>query len=371
MRLHKWLALPRWAHSLAKSGLLQRENGVAWQHIEIDRFGGPEVLQLVSEDALPAPGPGEVRIKVLAAGTGFTDTFIRMGRYPDFKGPLPFTPGYDLVGIVDALGEGVTDPAVGTMVADLTVVGGYTQYTVRPASGLVPVPEGVDPAEAVCLPLAYMTAYQMLARAAAIEAGATILVIGASGSVGTALLDLARAMGLHAIGTCSAANLGIVEGYGAQAIDYRAGDFVAAVKRASGGRGVDAAFDAIGGAHFKRSFAALAPGGVLVGYGSQTMATGGESLIAAGLGLARLKLWSLLSPLIGGRRAVWYSITDRRKAYPAQFAEDLTKLLGCLKDGRIRPVVADRLPLSAAADVHRRIDKGGLGGKVVLLPWQA
>lgn len=340
-----------------------------WQHIEIARFGGPDVLELVSEDALPMPGPGEVRIKVLAAGTGFTDTFIRMGRYPDFKGPLPFTPGYDLVGTVDALGAGVTAPPVGTMVADLSVVGGYTQYALRPAATLVPVPAGVDPAEAVCLPLAYMTAYQMLARAASIEAGAAILVVGASGSVGTALLDLARAMGLRAIGTCSAANMPGVESYGAQAIDYRAGDFTAAVLDATGGRGVDAAFDAIGGAHFKRSFAALANGGVLVGYGSQTMATGGESLVAAGLGLVRLRMWSLLSPLLRGRRAVWYSITDRRKAYPEQFAEDMAKLLNCLKEGRIRPVVADRLPLSAAADVHRRIDRGGLGGKIVLLPW--
>lgn len=342
---------------------------MSWQHIEIARFGGPEVLELVTEEALPQPGPGEVRIKVLAAGTGFTDTFIRMGRYPEFKGPLPFTPGYDLVGTVDALGEGVSRPALGEMVADLSVVGGYTQYAVRRADSLVTVPEDVDPAEAVCLPLAYMTAYQMLARMAAIEADATILVIGASGSVGTALLDLARAMGLRAIGTCSAANMGVVESYGAQAIDYRAGDFTQTVKRATGGRGVDAVFDAIGGAHFKRSFAALAKGGVLIGYGSQTMATGGESLMTAGLGLLRLKLWSLLSPLNGRRRAAFYSITGRRKAYPEQFAEDMTKLLNCLKEGRIKPVVADRLPLSAAADVHRRIDRGGLGGKVVLLPW--
>lgn len=341
-----------------------------WQHIEIARFGGPEVLELVTRDDLPVPGPGEVRVKVLAAGTGFTDTFIRMGRYPDFKGPLPFTPGYDLVGIVDALGAGVTSPAPGTTVADLSIVGGYTQYALRPAASLVPVPEDIDPAEAVCLPLAYMTAYQMLARAAAIQSGATILVIGASGSVGTALLDLARAMGLRAIGTCSAANMPVVESYGAKAIDYRAGDFVTAVSHETGGRGVDAAFDAIGGAHFKRSFRTLAKGGVLVGYGSQTMATGGESLIAAGLGLLRLKLWSRFSPLLGGRHAVWYSITDRRRAHPEQFAEDMAKLLVCLKEGRIGPVITDRLPLSAAADVHRRIERGGLGGKVVLLPWQ-
>ena len=132
---------------------------------------------------------------------------------------------------------------------------------------------------------------------------------------------------------------------------------------------MDAAFDAIGGAHFTRSFAALAPGGVLVGYGSQTMATGGESLIAAGLGLARLKLWTLLSPLLGRRRALFYSITDRRKSDPADFTADMAILLDWLRQGRIHPVVADRLPLAAAADAHRRIAAGGLGGKIVLLPW--
>jgi NADPH:quinone reductase-like Zn-dependent oxidoreductase len=342
---------------------------MAWQHIQIDRFGGPEVLELVTEEALPEPGPGEARIKVLAAGTGFTDTFIRMGRYLDFKGPLPFTPGYDLVGVVDAAGPGVSAPPVGTMVADLSVVGGYTQYAVRPAAGLVPVPEGIEPAEAVCLPLAYMTAYQMLVHIAALQPGARVLVIGASGSVGTALLDLARAMGLAAIGTCSAGNLSVVESFGARAIDYRAGDFVESVRRATGGRGVDAAFDAIGGAHFARSFAALAPGGVLVGYGAQTMATGGESLIAAGLGFARLKLWNLLSPLLRRRRALFYAITDYRKAHPEAFAADMATLFDWLQRGRIRPVVVERLPLAAAADVHRRIDKGGLGGKIVLLPW--
>ena len=342
---------------------------MAWQHISIAAFGGPEVLELVSEEALPEPGPGQVRIKVLAAGTGFTDTFIRMGRYPDFKGPLPFTPGYELVGVIDALGEGVSGLAPGAMVADLTVVGGYTQYALRPAASLIRVPEGIDPAESVCLPLAYITAYQMLTRAAEVSPGATILVIGASGSVGTALLDLARTMGLSAIGTCSARNMALVESYGTRAIDYNAGDFAAEVRRATGGRGVDAAFDAIGGAHFTRSFAALAPGGVLVGYGSQTMATGGESLIAAGLGLARLKLWTLLSPLLGRRRALFYSITDRRKSDPADFTADMAILLEWLRQGRIHPVVADRLPLAAAADAHRRIAAGGLGGKIVLLPW--
>src|SRR6476660_10209729 len=198
---------------------------MAWQHIRIARFGGPEVLELAEQPTIPDPGPGEVRIKVLAAGTGFTDTFIRRGRYPDFKGPLPFTPGYDLVGVVEQTGRDVSVPRVGQIVADLCVVGGYAQYAIRPARFLVQVPEGIDLAEAVCIPLAYLTAFQMLTRYRHLPPGATILAVGASGTVGTALLDLARHLGLKAIGTCSAASLSTVERFGAAAIDYRVGDF--------------------------------------------------------------------------------------------------------------------------------------------------
>jgi NADPH:quinone reductase-like Zn-dependent oxidoreductase len=247
---------------------------MAWQKVSISQFGGPEVLDLVEESTIPDPGPGEVRIKVLAAGTGFTDIFIRRGRYPDYKGPLPFIPGYDIVGLVDKVGPGVASPREGQTVADLCVVGGYTQYAIRPAQFLVPVPDGVDPAEAVCIPLAYLTAFQMLTRYRQLAPGATILAIGASGTVGTALLDLARHFGLNAIGTCSAANMPIVESFGAKAIDYRDGDFVDALHKLTAG--VDAVFDAIGGAHFARSYDCLASGGLLVGYGSQTMADGRE-----------------------------------------------------------------------------------------------
>jgi NADPH:quinone reductase-like Zn-dependent oxidoreductase len=346
---------------------------MAWQHIRISRFGGPEVLQMTEEPTIPDPSRGEIRIKVLAAGTGFTDTMIRRGRYPDFKGPLPFTPGYEIVGIVEKIGSGVAAQLQGQMVADLCVVGGYAQYAIRPAGFLVPVPDGVDPAEAVCIPLAYLTAFQMLTRYRNLPRGATILVIGASGTVGTALLDLARHLGLKAIGTCSAANLSVVERFGAAAIDYHAGDFVTSVKRLTadrpGGPGVDIAFDAIGGAHFGRSFACLAPKGLLVGYGSQTMAVGRESLVAAGLGLARLKLWSALSFFLRGRRAVFYSIRSRRSTHTEEFKADMAALFQLLRAGVLHPVVIDRLPLAAASEVHARIDRGGLGGKIVLLPW--
>jgi NADPH:quinone reductase len=352
---------------------------MTWQNISIAQFGGPEVMELTEQPTTPEPGPDEVRIMVLAAGTGFTDIFIRRGRYPDYKGPVPFTPGYDIVGIVDKVGPSVTSPQEGQMVADLCVVGGYTQYAIRPAQFLVPVPDGVDPAEAVCIPLAYLTAFQMLTRYRRLSPGATILAIGASGTVGTALLDLARHFGLKAIGTCSAANMAVVESFGATAIDYRDGDFVEAVRKLTarepnarkGRAGVDAAFDAIGGAHFTRSFACLASGGLLVGYGSQTMADGREGLLSAGLGLARLKLWGAFNFLFSGRRAVWYSITARRSKQPEEFKADMATLFGLLRDDAIHPVVIDRLPLATAREVHTRIEAGGLGGKIVLTPWPA
>ncbi len=227
----------------------------------------------------------------------------------------------------------------------------------------------------MCIPLAYLTAFQMLTRCCHLTRGATILVIGASGTVGTALLDLARRFGLKAIGTCSAANLPVVESFGATAIDYRTGDFVAAVRRLTAGRegsaGVDAAFDAIGGAHFRQSFACIAPGGMLVGYGSQSMAVGSEGLASAALGLARIKLWGALPSLFGNRSAVFYNITARRLTHPEEFKADMATLFGLLRDGIIHPVVVDRLPLGAAREVHARIDAGGLGGKIVLLPWLA
>ena len=223
---------------------------------------------------------------------------------------------------------------------------------------LVPVPDGVDPAEAVCIPLAYLTAFQMLTRYRRLLPGATILVIGASGTVGTALLDLARHFGLKAIGTCSAANLPVVESFGATAIDYRAGDFVAAVRRLTAGRkggaGVDAAFDAIGGAHFSRSFACLAAGGLLVGYGSQTMAVGREGLASAALGLARIKLWGALSSLFGGRRAVFYSITARRLAHPEEFKADMATLFACC-------AMAPSIPWSSTACPSRPRVRSMLG----------
>jgi NADPH:quinone reductase-like Zn-dependent oxidoreductase len=339
---------------------------MAYQHIIVSKSGGPEVLQLVEEAQLPEPAAGEVRVKVLAAGTGFTDTIIRRGNYIDVKQKPPYTLGYDYVGVVDKLGEGVSSVRIGQMVADMPVIGGYTQYIVRSAADLVPVPEGVDPAEAVCMPLSFLTAYQMLVRIRKFKRGDRILIHGASGAAGTGLLVLGQYFGLEMYGTSSASKFSLLEKYGCTPIDYKSEDFEQRIKQLTGD-GVDAVFDAIGGTHWNRSFRCLRRGGILVGYGAQNMAKGEDSVIQVILGFLKLNLlWNLLP---NGRSSKFYNIHHRRKEKPQEFSEDLQELFALLKQRKVVPVVAGTYPLSAAREVHEKIDKGEVLGKIVLLPF--
>ena len=163
---------------------------MSYNRVIITKFGGTEVLKVIEEAVLPEPKPGEVRVKVLVTSAAFTDVMIRNGKYPDVKEKPPFSPGYDMVGIVDKLGEGVTRFKAGQRVADLTIIGAYSEYICLPESRLIPVPDGLDSAEAVSLILSYVTAYQMLHRVAKVKQGQHILVHGAGGAVGTAMLQL-------------------------------------------------------------------------------------------------------------------------------------------------------------------------------------
>ena len=283
---------------------------MTWQNISISRFGGPEVMELTEQATIPDPGPDEVRIKVLAAGTGFTDIFIRRGRYPDYKGPVPFTPGYDIVGTVDKLGPGVAELHKGQMVADLCVVGGDPN---RNPAGVFLVPSpmaSIRPRRSypAGLPNRLPDAHPLPPPVPGCH-DPRDRGLG-HGRHGAARSGAAFWSQRHRYLLCRQHGRG--RNFGAKAVDYRDGDFVEAVRKltaaqpnAHNGRaGVDAAFDAIGGAHFARSFACLASGGLLVGYGSQTMADGREGLLSAGLGLARLHLWGAFRFLFGGRRAV-------------------------------------------------------------------
>src|SRR4051795_5239606 len=206
------------------------------KRVVVDHFGGPEVLKVVEDDD-PRPRAGEVAVRVLAAGVSFTDAQLRAGTYLGVPRP-PFTPGYELVGVVEELGPGCTRLRVGDRIGTLTVWGADAERVCVPEANAVEVPEDVDPAEILNLVFTYMTAYQLLHRTARVKQGETVLVHGAAGRVGTAVLELGAVAGFRMYGTCSARDRTAVERLGAVAIDYRTEDFLARVRELPG-RGVD------------------------------------------------------------------------------------------------------------------------------------
>src|SRR5438093_11513491 len=316
----------------------------------VGHYGGSEVLQVVEEDDR-RPGPGEVRVRVLAAGVSFSDALLRTGTY--LGGPKPpFTPGYELVGVVEELGPGCSRLKVGDRVAVLTVWGADAERVCVPETYAVEVPEDLDPAEVVSLVLPYVTAYQLLHRLARVKSGETLLVHGAAGRVGTAVLELGALTGLRLYGTASARDRAAVERLGAVAIDYRTEDFLARV-RGLPGKGVEVVLDGLRGAMSVRSFRALRPGGRLVVFGYSSALTQGRrsrrAWIKWNAQTASVFIWGLLSPR---RRVHGYRIDKLRNRRPEWFREDFLALLELLRRGEIHPVVAERLPLTEARRAH-------------------
>ncbi len=336
--------------------------------IVVRRHGGPEVLETIEEEP-PKPGRGEVRVRISAAGVSFADLLMREGVHPE-KTPLPYTPGWDLVGVVDAVGEEASQGWIGQMVAAMPIHGGYAQHICLPESELTPVPYGLDPAEAVSLVLNYVTAYQMMHRLAHASSGQRALVHGAAGGVGTALLQLGRLAGLETYGTASLETHEIVSDLGATPIDYRKCDFVREIHRLTGD-GVDIVFDGVGEANVWRSFQALRPAGRVIAYGFTASLQKGR--LAGGFryrfrGFAPIA-WDMLRALFspGGRRILPYSIQNLKRWKPAWFREDLAALLGLLREQKIKPMVAERIPLTDACRAHELLGRGSVKGKLVLI----
>jgi NADPH:quinone reductase-like Zn-dependent oxidoreductase len=334
---------------------------MSYKRVVITKFGGPEVLKLIEETELPEPKPGEVRVKVLATSAAFTDVMIRKGQYPDVKEKPPFSPGYDMVGVVDKLGEGVTHAQIGQRVADLTVIGAYAEYLCLPESRLTIVPEGLDPAEVVSLVLSYVTAYQMLYRVANVKRGQRILITGAGGAVGTAMLQLGKLLDLEMYGTASKAKHDLVRQLGATPIDYQSEDVAASIRRLTPD-GVDAAFDGVGGGSFRQSFNALRRGGKLVAYGFSNAVLGRGGSIP--LDFMRVTLWNLWP---NGRSTAFYSIGSLRKQHPDWFKDDLTELLDLLAQNKVKPAIGARMPLAEARRAHELVEHAQVQGKIVLM----
>jgi NADPH2:quinone reductase len=337
-----------------------------YKRVVVTRRGGPEVLRVV-EDALREPGPGEVRVRTLAAGVSFADIFMREGFHPEsiFR-RTPFTPGWDIVGRVDATGSEVTAVCSGDLVAALPIAGGYSQIVYLPEEELVPVPTGVNPADAVSLVLNYVTAYQMLHRTARVQPEQAILVHSAAGGVGTALLELGRLAGLEMYGTASSGKHAAVRDLGAVPIDYRHADFVE-VCRELKPDGLDAAFDGIGGTHLIRSLRTLRRGGTLVGYGLGSTASKGRQTRSAIAASSLAWLWAFSYNLVPGyKRVKLYSIQMLKRRWPSWFRDDLERLFTLLSEGGIHPVVAERFPLIEAGRAHEVLAAGSTTGKLVL-----
>lgn len=371
----------------ANRGPMDAQNGDRMKRVVVDHFGGPDVVRVI-DDQVPRPGPGEVRVKVLAAGVSYTDAMLRAGSYLGVPKP-PFTPGYELVGLVEKLGPGCSRLSVGDRIGTLTVWGADAERVCVLEANAVEVPGDVDPAEILSLVFTYMTAYQLLHRTARVKRGETVLVHGAAGRVGTAVLELGAVAGLRIYGTCSARDSAAVERLGAVAIDYRNENFLTRVRELTDGEGVDVVLDGFGGWLSLRSFRALRPGGRLVVFGhSGTVAHGRKSWrgwIKWYVSTATVAMWGVLSPR---RRVLVYRVQKLREGHqvlpvsgrrpalpvgggprdPDWFREDFSALLELLREEKIHPVVAERLPLSDARRAHELLESSADKGKLVLVP---
>jgi NADPH:quinone reductase-like Zn-dependent oxidoreductase len=339
--------------------------------IIVTHYGGPDALQVV-EEACPEPKRGEVRVRVLAAGVSLPDLMMREGIHPETP-PLPFTPGWDLVGVVDRLGAGVSGLEPGHIVAALPITGAYAEFVCLPHDELVPVPSGLDAAEAVSLVLNYVTAYQMLHRSAKVRRDQRVLIHGAAGGVGSALLQLGRLVGVQMYGTCSSRGAPTVSELGGIPIDYRQTDFVSEIRRLTTD-GVDAVFDGIGGAHIWRSRRALRRGGRVVAYGLTSSLRGGRLASGRSGRRHRFRAVAVFGLYIAGgwllpgrRRVVPYSIQWLKRLKPTLFRRDLMALLELLRQQQLKPLIAQRLPLAAARQAHELLGREGVTGKIVLV----
>jgi NADPH:quinone reductase-like Zn-dependent oxidoreductase len=323
-----------------------------YKSVIVTRRGSPDVLKIIENDLRP-PSAGEARIKILATGVCQDDIAARVGNRP-FLPKIPFVPGYDILGVVDAVGEGVANVAVGDRVAALTVFGGYAEYICLDEERLVHVPTTLDPAEAVTLILNYVVAYQVLHRSAQVKAGDRVLIIGASGGVGTAFLQLGKLANLTMYGIASRGKHSALTELGAIPIDYHTQDFVDVIHRAEP-EGIDFVFNGMGDEYCERGLAVLRRGGTLVHYG------GPQSFSRLLFLLAKFVLFNLLP---NGKAVKGYGThqIDIRL-----LKEDWLVLFKLLEEGKIKPTIAKKFPILEAAQANALLESGQVTGNLVLL----
>ena len=326
-----------------------------YRAVMLTKKGGPEVLQVV-ELPIQAPGQRQLRVRVRATGVGASDLLMFEGNYP-FAPKIPFVPGYEVVGVVDAIGDGVSGFYLGQRVAALTVWGGFGELLVREAEDFLPVPDAVSDRDAAAVILNFVTAWQMIHRVAKVQAGQTALVTGAAGGVGTAALQLLRLAGVKTYGAASAKKHDIVRSLGAIPIDYREGP-LDRLTRAIEPEGVDYVFDAVGGANIGLCIGALCRGGTVVGFGFMG---------APGV-LSKLAMfWNLfIGSRLRGRRGGFFGISALYRKDPKPFREDLPEIFALLAEKKIEPLVTRTFALLEARQAIELLAAGSVEGKIVL-----
>lgn len=337
------------------------------RQVWIPRIGGPDVLE-VREAADPEPGPGEVRIRVAAAGVNFADILARMGLYPDAP-KLPTVVGYEVAGTVDRVGAGASGAAEGQRVIAMCRFGGYSDVVVVPAAQAWPLPAGLDLQAGAAIPVNYLTAWVMLVHLGNVHPGERVLVHAAAGGVGQAAIQICRWRGAEVLGTASPGKHARLREMGvAHCIDYTSTDFEAEVMRITGGAGVEVALDAVGGRSFQQSYRCLAPLGRLFLFGVSSMAPGQKrSILAALRGLWQMPTFKPL-PLMNDNRGVFGVNMGHLWEKAAQLGGMLAEMSALFAQGTLQPIVDRSFPFERAAEAHAYIQERKNFGKVLLVP---
>jgi|TARA_B100001540_G_scaffold297813_1_gene300805 NADPH:quinone reductase-like Zn-dependent oxidoreductase len=333
--------------------------------ILISKAGPPEVLKIVEHEKL-VPPPGEVTIRVHNAGINFADLMMRLGIYGKQAPPIPFTPGYEVSGIITSIGEGVTEFEEGQRVAAVTGVNGYAQEVNVAIKQVVKIDDNVSFEAAAAMPVTYLTAYHMLVELGNIKNGDTVLIHHAAGGVGTAAIQIAKAYGAGTIfGVASPSKKDFVETLGVRFIDREKEDFVNVVKEETDGAGVHHALDPVGGKHLKKSFKSLRSGGKLYAFGGSSFVKGPKIFKLAALWrLIRSPKFSPLN-MIGKNKAIFGVHMGTIKDMDLMRRE-IEALALMLNEKKIEPIIDSVFHFEDVAKAHYHIHNRKNKGKVLL-----
>lgn len=334
----------------------------------IPRFGKPEVLE-VRESEDPVPASGEVRVRVEAAGINFAEIMARQGLYQDAP-PPPTVVGYEVSGVIDAVGERVDPAREGQRVLAMTRFGGYADTVCVPSEQAYAMPQSMTFEEGAALPVTYLTAYHMLFNVFRLRAGDHVLIHQAAGGVGTAACQLCRSVeGVTTYGTASKSKHDYVRENGCDhPIDYHSLDYADEIRRLTGGHGVDVVLDALGGTDWKKGYDLLRPGGMLIPFGWANMAKFGKRKMTHVVGqLARMPWWTPMKLMHQNKGVAGVNmghLWEERE----MTREAITRLLQLYQDGAIKPQIDRSFPFEQASDAHAYIEAGQNVGKVLLTP---